>query len=73
MKHTLKWFLNRRGKFIYRKPIKTQSGKRCCDMCENGKVKVLRDKKIGKITVSTAQYIFDCQNELGIRYFDKPV
>ena len=61
-RHTLKWFQNRRGKFIYRKPIRTVKGKRCCDMCEKTKVKV-----------GLPQNLFDYQNELGIRYFDKPL
>ena len=66
--HTLKWFQNRRGKFIYRKPIKTTKGKRCCDMCEDTKVKVG-----GIRPIDHAQYLFDCQNSYKIAYFDRPV
>ena len=68
--HTLKWFQNRRGKFIYRKPIKTTKGKRCCDRCEDTKVKVFSPQKG---MPDHAQYLLDCQNELNINYFDKPL
>ena len=63
--HTLQWFQNRRGKFIYRAPIKTIEGKRCCDMCEDTKV------KIG--SKDYAYYVFISQNELGIEYFSSPI
>ena len=66
--HALKWFQNRRGKKIYRKPIriKTRSGwRKCCDMCE--KTEILVD---GKGFKDYAEYLFTCQNELKIEYFD---
>ena len=69
-RHTLKWFQNRRGEVIYRKPIKTTKGKRCCDMCEKTGVKVYPPQK-GKL--DHAQYLFDFSRELGIEYFDKPL
>ena len=70
MKHTLKWFQNRRGKYIYRLPIKTTKGERCCDRCENGKVFVSPPKKG---IPDHARYLFDCSQELGIEYFDTVV
>ena len=68
--HTLKWFRNRRGKTIYRRPIKTEKGGKCCDRCEQIEVKVSPPKKD---MPDHAQYLFDCERELGIKYFDRPV
>ena len=70
IRHTLKWFQNRRGKTIYRKPIKTIKGKKCCDMCSKKQVEIFRPQKG---VPDHAQYLFECQNELEIQYFDKPV
>ena len=67
MPHTLKWFQNRIGKVIHRKPIKTTKGKRCCDVCEKTEVFVYPPKKNYP---DHAQYLFDCSRELGIEYFD---
>jgi len=64
--HPLKWFQARKGKFIYREPIriKTRTGYiKCCDMCERTKIKVAG--------IDHAEYLFDCQNELGVFYQDK--
>jgi len=66
--HTLKWFQNRRGKTIYRDPIKTEKGERCCDMCEGTSVFVHPPKKG---LPDQAQSLYDYQNELGIIYRDK--
>ena len=66
--HTLRWFKNRIGKTIYRKPIKTTKGKVCCDMCEQTKVRVSPPKRG---IPDHAQYIFDCSRELNIFYYDK--
>ena len=68
--HTLRWFENRRGKTIYRQPIKTTKGKRCCDQCEQTEIMVAPPKKG---LPDHAQYIYECQGELRIEYFDKPV
>ena len=68
--HTLRWFQNRRGKTIYRRPIKTTKGKVCCDMCEGTEVRICPRKRNFP---DHAQYLYDSQNELKIEYFDKPV
>lgn len=68
--HNLIWFQNRRGKVIYRLPIKTTKGHRCCTMCEGTEVKIYPPKKNFP---DHAQYLLDSQNELGIEYFDRPV
>ena len=68
--HTLKWFQNHRGKIIYRNPIKTARGLRCCDMCEKTEVEVFKPKKG---MPDHAQYLLDCSRELNIEYFNKPV
>lgn len=64
--HTLDWFRRRRGKIIYRKPIKKEDGSICCNMCEETSVTIYRDKQ-------HFRYLWDCQNDLEIRYFDSPV
>ncbi len=68
--HTLKWFENHRGKKIYRKPIKikTRTGwRKCCDMCEKTEILVG-----GRKPIDHAAYLFTCQNELKVEYFNTP-
>lgn len=60
MKHTLKWFINRVGKTIYRKKLSCP-----CSSCQKTEGKVCNK--------AHAEYIFLCQNELGIEYQDKPI
>ena len=59
MKHTLRWFINRIGKKIYRKKLKCK-----CSSCQKSAIKV-------SPKYNHAEYLFDCQNEMGIEYFDK--
>jgi hypothetical protein len=72
--HTLQWFIDRIGKRTYRQPSKTCD----CKECQRGYVDIWdgNDMVTGDITCRRdfhAQYIYDCQNELGIEYFDKPI
>ena len=60
-RHDLKWFKDRIGKRVFRTQSKCQ-----CEVC----------KKVGEIGLIIdddfhAQYLYDCQNELGLYYFDK--
>ena len=59
--HTLKWFLNRIGKRVFR-----LTDTKCCPTCQDVLVNglVIPDKQI-------AEYIFLCQNELELEYSDK--
>ena len=64
---TLKWFINRIGKRIYRKPLKCS-----CKDCQKTYVDIWN----GATEVSYdfhANYLFMCHNSLGIKYYDKPV
>ncbi len=59
--HDLDWFKERIGKKVYRTESKCP-----CEIC----------KKIGKIGLYIADnlhanYLYDCQNELDLFYFDK--
>ena len=59
-RHDLKWFKDRVGKRVFRTEATCQ-----CPIC----------KKIGEVGLVIAdefhaQYLFDCQNELNLRYFD---
>ena len=58
--HTLKWFKNRTGKRVFR-----LTDNKCCKKCqevfEHGLI--IHDD-------FHAQYLFDCQNELGMKYND---
>lgn len=60
-KHNLKWFTNRIGKRIFR-----LTDTKCCDSCQ----KVLTDGLIVHSKMS-AQYLYDCQNEMDLYYADK--
>ena len=62
VKHPLKWFTNRIGKRIYRKPT-TCTCQKCKDVANDGLL-------VGN--EFHAQYIHICQYDLGIDYFDKP-
>lgn len=67
--HTKRWFRNRIGKTIYRKPINPN----CCDMCRGTEVELV---KVGDADpFFYADYVYDCQfpggeTEKGIEYFD---
>jgi len=56
--HTKKWFLNRIGKTIYRKPLSCS-----CKGCQKTDVQITNKQH--------AIYIYDCHNEMGIKYYDK--
>lgn len=71
-KHTLQWFKNRVEKTIYRKPLDFCP----CDSCQKTEIFICDTAKVGIKHVDKyfhARYIFDCQNEFGTEYFDKPV
>ncbi len=61
-KHTLKWFMDRRGKRIYRKPLSCP-----CKYCQKNYVDIAE----GKLGATHAFYLKACQDEMRIRYFDK--
>jgi len=63
MRHTLKWFLDRQGKRIYRKKLSCP-----CKDCQKEYV----DIADGQLGITHANYIKTCQDEMGIRYSDKP-
>lgn len=63
IKNNLQWFKDRVGKRVYRTDSTCQ-----CDIC----------KKVGEIGLIIsddlhANYLFDCQNELDLYYFDEPI
>ena len=60
MRHTRKWFINRIGKRIFRDWFKCC--KTCDDVARNGIVVADRQHAI---------YLFDCQNEMPIKYRNK--
>jgi hypothetical protein len=60
-KHNLEWYKERIGKRVYRTESSCQ-----CEVC----------KKVGEIGLIIsdnlhAQYLYDCQNELDLYYFDE--
>ena len=60
-KHDIEWFIDRVGKRVFR--TKTQCDCNICtDVFRNG---LIVDDEFH------AQYLYDCQNELGLYYFDK--
>lgn len=59
-KHSIGWFKSRIGQRVYRTESSCE-----CEVC----------KKVGEVGLIIvdelhAQYLFDCQNELGLYYFD---
>lgn len=58
--HSIEWFLNRIGKRIYRNKLDCP-----CSECQREYVDIT-DKQ-------HAIYIYDNHNEMGIKYFDKPI
>lgn len=58
-----KWFIERIGKRIYRDRTSC-SCKHCEETYRNGLV--ITDE-------NHAYYVFDCHNEMGIKYYDEPV
>jgi len=61
--HTEKWFINRIGKRIYRKPTSCS-----CESCMK-----VAEKGVVIIDWQHAVYMHTCHNEEGIKYFDNPV
>ena len=59
--HTLKYFTNRIGKIVYRNEVSCK-----CPTCGRG-----TEYGIKIADRQHAQYLFDVQNELGIKYRDK--
>lgn len=59
--HDLKWFQDRVGKRIFRTESTCQ-----CEVCK-------KVYEVGLTVVDKlhAQYLYDCQNSLGLFYFDK--
>lgn len=60
-KHELEWFISRVGKRVFRNESSCQ-----CEAC----------RKVGEVGLVIndhlhAQYLYDCQNELDLYYFDK--
>ena len=60
-KHNLKWYKDRIGKRVYRTESQCK-----CDVCT----------KVGEVGLIIAdelhaQYLYDCQNELYLYYFDE--
>ena len=58
--HSEKWFLDRVGKRLYRKKLRCS-----CSGCQRTHVDVLSDEHARTICLN--------HNELGIKYYDKPV
>lgn len=59
--NNLGWFIDRIGKKVYR-------DKDICS-CEHCQLNKINGVKI--IDLDHAQYLFDMQNEMGVKYFDK--
>ena len=58
--HTLKWFINRIGKKVYRDDIE------CCNQCKN-----VADHGLEIHDKNHAEYLFMVQNDLQINYRDR--
>lgn len=70
----LQWFIDRIGKRIYRKPIESCS----CSECQRNYVDIWdgipkTEKSIGCHREFHARYLYDCQNDMQIEYFDYPL
>jgi len=63
--HNLKWFTNRIGKRIYRRPLSCK-----CKECQRNYVDIADMTKHGTRREFHAQYIYDSQNCLRIEYFN---
>lgn len=62
-KHNKQWYQDRIGKRVYRTEASCQ-----CDVCKKiGEVGLVIDDELH------AQYLYDCQNELDLYYFDNPI
>ena len=60
-KNKIEWYIDRIGKRVYRTKAKCD-----CIVCETiGEVGLIITDELH------AQYLFDCQNELGLFYFDE--
>ncbi len=62
-RHKLQWFMERIGKRIYRRVRKDK----CCAHCQ----KVV-DEGLVLADRQHADYVYSCQNEMGLKYSDKP-
>jgi len=63
MRHTKQWFIKRIGKHIYRK------GGTCrCRHCKN-----VLEFGLDIMDNTHADYLYCCQNEMGLKYSDKPL
>lgn len=62
-RNDLGWFKERIGKRVFRTESSCQ-----CEIC-------IKVGKVGLVIMDNlhAQYLFDCQNELGLFYFDEPL
>ena len=60
-RHTLKWFLNRVGKRVFRLTYF-----KCCPTCQD-----VFDNGMVIFDEQSADYLFLCQNEQGLEYSDK--
>jgi hypothetical protein len=61
MSNDLKWFKDRVGKRIYREN----------NICDCGLCKGVHVNGLVITDELHAQYLFDCQNELGLKYYEK--
>lgn len=69
--HTRQWFRNRIGQTIYRKPLTANDEDGChCAMCQSDNVFIHDGSNHGNKYLH-ADYLFLCQNEMGIKYYDK--
>ena len=66
--HTRQWFRNRIGKTIYRKSLEGCN----CDMCKSTEIIIHNGSEHGNKHLH-ADYLFLCQNEMGINYQDKKI
>lgn len=70
-KHTGQWYRKRVGRTIYRKKLKCP-----CPECQKTSVYIWDGITAGKRVASKyfhADYLYDCSQEMGIQYYDKPV
>jgi hypothetical protein len=65
--HNRKWFVSRIGKRIYR-----YGGSCRCEHCKKTLREGLVVAYVGREGRMHADYLCDCQNEMGLRYSDRP-
>ena len=61
--HKLEWYKKRIGKKVYRTAFTCP-----CEVCEK-----VEEVGLYIADIMHANYLFDCQNELELYYFDKPL